>query len=105
MLTPRSNPCRLTSINFCCGSLKPRRGHPAIGMPDGGKSLPVASIAPDDPVLNDFVDCELVGGEVGHLRSPGLRAQRMVNMAMAEMSAANAAAKNSRSLGHRIAIN
>src|SRR5690606_6067540 len=35
-------------------ALKPGGRHPAVVMPDGGKAVPEARVAPDGPVLNDF---------------------------------------------------
>src|SRR3979409_1560838 len=58
MFTPRSKPSRLTLMNSDVGrgSLKPRRGHPAAAVPDGGEPLPVAGVTPDDPVFDSLTD-------------------------------------------------
>src|SRR6185295_2427135 len=37
-------------------SLEPRRHHPAVVVPDGSKALPVAGVAPHDPVLDQVAD-------------------------------------------------
>src|SRR4051812_42111782 len=42
------------------GALKPCGRHPAIRMPDGGKTIPVARIAPDDPVLDALSNRSLI---------------------------------------------
>ena len=46
------------------GTLKPRRRHPAIVVPDGREALPVSGIAPQRPVLDHFSNRELVSSQV-----------------------------------------
>ena len=38
-------------------SLKPRRHHPPVVVPDGAEALPVAGVAPERPVLDQVPDC------------------------------------------------
>src|SRR5262249_43806256 len=66
-----------------CRPLEPGGHHAAIVVPDGAEPLPVASIAPDDPVLDQLSDRCLVGGGVvvGHgapyeTAWPGCRVRR-----------------------------
>jgi hypothetical protein len=40
--------------------LKPGGGHPAFLVPDGGKTLPIAGIAPHRPVLDEVADGEAI---------------------------------------------
>src|SRR5262249_49292888 len=40
--------------------LKPRRHHPAVVVPDAAEALPVARVAPHDPVLDQLSDRRLV---------------------------------------------
>src|SRR3954453_6987457 len=42
------------------GALRPGRHHAAVRMPDGAETLPVARIAPDRPVLQQFPDQAIV---------------------------------------------
>src|SRR6478752_2312721 len=42
------------------GALRPGRHHAAVRMPDGAEALPVAGIAPDRPVLQQFTDQAIV---------------------------------------------
>jgi len=54
------------------GALEPRRHHAAVVVPHAGEALPVACVAPDDPVLDELADRDAVGGSIIH----GERIQR-----------------------------
>src|SRR5216684_1421814 len=41
-------------------ALEPRGHHPAILVPRGAERLPIAAVAPDGPVLDDFADAQLL---------------------------------------------
>src|SRR5204863_8580991 len=42
-------------------SLEPGRHHHGARMPDGLEALPLARIAPDRPILDDFADAQFLG--------------------------------------------
>src|SRR5258706_3092939 len=52
-------------------SLKPRRHHDAIFVPYSAETFPIAGIAPDGPVFDDFLDCEDVECSLVHGSPPG----------------------------------
>src|SRR5437660_1421417 len=53
-------------------TLEPRRHHPAVVMPYRAKALPIAGVAPENPVFDDFTDPQtFVHGFHRILRSRG----------------------------------
>ena len=50
--------------------LGPRRHHPPVVPPDRAEPLPVAGVAPDDPVLDQLADLQAVGLAHGRDTSP-----------------------------------
>ena len=42
-----------------CRSLKPRRCHPAVGVPECGKTFPISRVAIDYPIFYHFTYCQL----------------------------------------------
>ena len=75
MLTPRSQPSRLTPDELIASSLKPSRAHKAIVVPNGSEPLPLGGIAPENPILDQLSNRHFVNrfrGTVfrfGHLLS------------------------------------
>ena len=65
MRTPRSKPSRLTRMNSVGRALEPGGHHLAVVVPDRAEALPVAGVAPDDPVLDQLAN-RLPVGSVGH---------------------------------------
>src|SRR6185437_8699309 len=60
---------------FLESALKPCRPHGAAAVPDRAEAVPLARVAPQNPVLDQFADRKPVGGGAGHVRlmsSPGL---------------------------------
>jgi len=58
---------------FLVGALEPGRPHAPFRMPDGAETVPLKTVAPDRPVLDQFADGELVGkllAQGGHSSAP-----------------------------------
>src|SRR5207237_6698817 len=51
---------------FIGGALEPCGVHPALGMPDRFEALPIAGIAPQDPVIQSFLYCEFLSRSLIH---------------------------------------
>ena len=56
MFTPRSKPSRLTRMKSAAGPWNQVAIMNPSSMPDGGEPLPVAGVAPHDPVLDQLAD-------------------------------------------------
>src|SRR5678816_2609307 len=51
---------------FLGGPLKPRRHHDAVVVPDGRETLPVSSVTPDCPVLDQITNLQTLDAFVAH---------------------------------------
>jgi hypothetical protein len=61
---PSIKPLAATGDEIRSIRLKPGCIHTAIVVPDGGKPIPIARIAPEHPILQKFMDGQPVHGSV-----------------------------------------